>query len=48
MKLKDIKKGDCFAYQIEDDKELKGRYLTLCTTDLEDGRLSPDNYYYYV
>ncbi len=35
-KLKDIVKGDTFAYEITFDKEYKGRYLILWETDLHD------------
>ena len=40
-----IKEGDCFAYKIENDAELKGRYIVLCTTGLVDNPKSKEKYY---
>lgn len=35
IKLKDIKKGDCFAYKIVNNERFKGRYIIACETDLK-------------
>lgn len=32
--LKDISFGDCFAYQIKNDPELKGRYFVMCSRNV--------------
>lgn len=34
IKIKDIKMGDCFAYQIVNNERFKGRYIIACETGL--------------
>ena len=49
MAINKCKKGDCFAYKIENDEEYKGRYLILIATELNtsnNGTGSPNEKYF--